>query len=351
MSLPAPASNSSVLVINNKRYMILKVVGKGGSSKVYEAVDELKNNVVAIKVVDLSHTDEAQAAGYVNEISMLAKLQGEDRIVKLFDYENDQKREVLYVVMEKGDTDLASLLKNYAIHKEITPAMVKHYWTEMLHAVHVIHKRGIIHSDLKPANFLLVAGRLKLIDFGIASSVQSDMTSVMKDTQMGTFNFMSPEAIQDLSGPRTDESGARRPLIKISYKSDVWSLGCILYNLAYGKMPFGDIKIPVMKLQAILNPDHQIPFPPENVDPLLLAVIKDCLTRDVKIRPSIEELLQHSYVTGIEAGGKAGSSSEALKSHMLAKLETNLQGVLSPGTFEKMKRAFQDPSLAKNLDI
>ena len=71
---------------------------------------------------------------------MLAKLQGEDRIVKLHDYELDEGREVLYVVMEKGDTDLASLLKNYAMQKEITPAMVKHYWTEMLHAVSVIHK-------------------------------------------------------------------------------------------------------------------------------------------------------------------------------------------------------------------
>jgi len=351
---PPPTSNSNILVIHNKRYRILKVLGKGGSSKVYEAVDEHKNNVVAIKQVDLSCTDEAQAAGYVNEINMLAKLQGEDRIVKLFDYENDQKREILYVVMEKGDTDLASLLKNYALHKEITPAMVKHYWTEMLHAVNVIHKRGIIHSDLKPANFLLVAGRLKLIDFGIASSVQSDMTSVMKDTQMGTFNFMSPEAIQDLSGggQRTDETGARKPLIKISYKSDVWSLGCILYNLAYGKMPFGDIKIPVMKLQAILNPDHQIPFPTENVDPQLLSVIKACLTRDVKMRPSIEELLQHTYVTGIEAKpGATGPCPSALKSDMLARLETNLQGVLSPGTFQKMKRALQDPNLAKKLDI
>lgn len=53
----------------------------------------------------------------------------------------------------------------------------------------------MIHSDLKPANFLLVKGRLKLIDFGIASSLQDDMTSVLKDVTTGTFNYMSPEAI------------------------------------------------------------------------------------------------------------------------------------------------------------
>ena len=62
----------------------------------------------------------------------------------------------------------------------------------MLHAVSIIHQRGIIHKDLKHANFLLVAGRLKLIDLGIARSVQSDKTSVFIDNQMGTFNFMSP---------------------------------------------------------------------------------------------------------------------------------------------------------------
>ena len=53
-----------------------------------------------------------------------------------------------------------------------------------------------------------------------------------------------------LEGPQYDGSGAGKPIIKISYKSDVWSLGCILYNLAYGKMPFGDLKIPIMKLQV-----------------------------------------------------------------------------------------------------
>ena len=104
--------------------------------------------------------------GYLNEINLLAKLQGEDRIVRLYDYEKDDNLDVLYVIMEKGDTDLASLLKEYMNQKQITAAMIKHYWTEMLHAVSVIHRCDIIHSDLKPANFLLVAGRLKLIDFG-----------------------------------------------------------------------------------------------------------------------------------------------------------------------------------------
>lgn len=118
----------------------------------------------------------------------------------------------------------------------------------MLEAVAVAHKENVVHSDLKPANFLIVGGMLKLIDFGIASSVSDNKTHVTKDNLMGTFNFMSPEAIQELNDNDCDKDG--KPRFKIGFKCDVWSLGCILYNLVYKKLPFAHLRNPLQKMQV-----------------------------------------------------------------------------------------------------
>ncbi|VDL80115.1 unnamed protein product [Nippostrongylus brasiliensis] len=156
--------------------------------------------------------------------------------------------------MEKGDIDLATFLKTR--RTEIDSAFIKYHWNEMLRCVKVIHDRKIVHSDLKPANFLLVKGNLKLIDFGIAAGIPNDM---------------------------------------IPLKADVWSLGCILYNLVFGHLPF-TMKSQAAKMAAILNPDYKIDFSGCR-DHLLSDVLKRCLVRDHHERADVNELLEHPYLS------------------------------------------------------
>lgn len=126
-----------------------------------------------------------------------------------FSYHSD-KESLLYMVMEKGETDLHKILQTY--RADIPLYRLMRYWYEMLLAVDFIHQQGVIHLDLKPANFLMVNGRLKLIDFGIAAKINTDATSIVKDSQAGTFNYISPEALTDTS----DENSTQNPKFKVS---------------------------------------------------------------------------------------------------------------------------------------
>ncbi|KXJ19437.1 Dual specificity protein kinase Ttk [Exaiptasia diaphana] len=185
----------------------------------------------------------------------------------------------------------------------------------MLEAVNVIHNEGIIHSDLKPANFLFVEGRLKLIDFGIANSIQADQTSIQRDTQVGTLNFMSPEAFQDISGSMNPNTGRSRPCTKIGRPSDVWSLGCILYAMVYGRTPFQHITNQAMKLQCIIDENYAIEFPPIG-NSKLLDVLKGSLIRNPRERYTIPHLLQHPFLSS----GKAAEPNEEQLFNVLLEL-------------------------------
>ncbi|XP_022359452.1 dual specificity protein kinase TTK isoform X1 [Enhydra lutris kenyoni] len=286
LQISASSSTNECISVKGRMYSILKQIGSGGSSKVFQVLNE-KKQIHAIKYVNLEEADNQTIESYRNEIAYLNKLQQHsDKIIRLYDYEiTDQ---YIYMVMECGNIDLNSWLKK---KKSINPWERKSYWKNMLEAVHTIHQHGIVHSDLKPANFLIVDGMLKLIDFGIANQMQPDTTSIVKDSQVGTVNYMPPEAIKDMSSSR--ENGKSKS--KISPKSDVWSLGCILYYMTYGKTPFQHIINQISKLHAIIDPNHEIEFPdiPEKD---LQDVLKCCLIRDPKQRISIPELLTHPYV-------------------------------------------------------
>ncbi|XP_072355912.1 LOW QUALITY PROTEIN: dual specificity protein kinase Ttk [Scyliorhinus torazame] len=286
LGIPVPTFTANeTFVVKERAYSIIKLLGTGGSSKVFQVLDQ-KKQLYAVKQVNLQDADDLAVAGYKDEIEYLKRLQQHsDKIIRLFDHEITEN--YIYMVMELGNVDLNTLLRRKKVIKALERKL---YWENMLEAVHTIHQHGIIHSDLKPANFLVVDGMLKLIDFGIANEIQPDVTSISKDALVGTLNFMAPETIKD-----TFSNGENRSKSKISPKSDVWSLGCILYYMTYGKTPFQHLTNHISKLQAITDLNYEIQFPaiPEKD---LLDVLKKCLIRNPKERISIAALLDHPYV-------------------------------------------------------
>ncbi|XP_048351448.1 dual specificity protein kinase TTK [Sphaerodactylus townsendi] len=339
LQVSASAPSNECIFIKGKWYSVLKKIGSGGSSKVFQVLDEEKH-LRAIKYVNLEDADQQTIESYKNEIVHLNKLQQHsDKIIRLYDYEVHEKS--IFMVMECGNIDLSSWLKK---KKAINPWERKSYWKNMLEAVHTIHQHGIVHSDLKPANFLLVDGMLKLIDFGIANQMQPDVTSIVKDSQVGTINYMSPEAIKDMSS--CVENG--RPRSKISPKNDVWSLGCILYCMTYGRTPFQHITNHITKLHAIIDPSYTIVFP-DIVEKDLQDVLKRCLVRNPKQRISVSELLIHPYVN-IEANSATGDAKGTTEE--MKRILGHLIGLNSPNSITRAARTlYEQCSNGEGLDV
>ncbi|XP_030123358.4 dual specificity protein kinase TTK [Taeniopygia guttata] len=341
LQVPASVPSHECLVINGRVYTVLKQIGSGGSSKVFQVLND-KKQLYAVKYVNLEEADQQTVESYKNEIAHLSKLQQHsDKIIRLYSYEITDQH--IYMVMECGNIDLNSWLKK---KKKMDPLERKSYWKNMLEAVHTIHEHGIIHSDLKPANFLIVDGMLKLIDFGIANQMQPDVTSIIKDSQAGTMNYMPPEAIEDRSS--YGENG--KPRSKISPKSDVWSLGCILYCMTYGRTPFQHITSHINKMHAIVDPNYEIGFP-DIAEKDLQDVLKRCLVRNPKERISVSELLVHPYVQ-IQSHCQTGVPNAKGATEEMKRILGQLVGLNSPNSISRAARTlYEQCNSGKTLDV
>ncbi|NXC37687.1 TTK kinase, partial [Penelope pileata] len=342
LQVSASIPSNECIAIKGRVYTILKQIGSGGSSKVFQVLNE-KKQLYAVKYVNLEEADQQTVESYKNEIAHLSKLQEHsDKIIRLYSYEITDQH--IYMVMECGNIDLNSWLKK---KKNIDPLERKSYWKNMLEAVHTIHEHGIIHSDLKPANFLIVDGMLKLIDFGIANQMQPDVTSIVKDSQVGTMNYMPPEAIQDMSSSYGENGKSQS---KISPKSDVWSLGCILYCMTYGRTPFQHITNTRKKLYAIVDPHYEIEFP-DIAEKDLQDVLKRCLVRNPKQRISVSELLVHPYVQ-IQTQCPTGVPNAVGTTEEVKRILGQLVGLNSPNSISRAARTlYEQCNSGKSLDV
>ncbi|OMO49836.1 hypothetical protein COLO4_38348 [Corchorus olitorius] len=333
--------------VNGKLYQRLGKIGSGGSSEVHKVISS-DCTIYALKKIKLKGRDYATAYGFCQEIEYLNRLKGKNNIIQLIDYEgpltlymakvscygchsnldsnmvigvvNMTAREVtdknllrevmngcmsnkdgrvkddgyLYMILEYGEIDLAHMLSQKwkemdSSDQTIDENWLRFYWQQILQAVNTIHEERIVHSDLKPANFLLVKGSLKLIDFGIAKAIMSDTTNIQRDSQVGTLSYMSPEAFM------CNESDANGNTIKCGRPSDIWSLGCILYQMVYGRTPFAEYKTFWSKFKVITDPNHEITYGPVS-NPWLLDLMKKCLAWDRNERWRIPQLLKHPFL-------------------------------------------------------
>lgn len=218
-------SENLVNVTLGNRYEILEKIGMGGMATVYKAKDNLLNRFVAIKILRDSLEGEKQVvSNFIKEAQSAASL-AHNNIVSVFDVGEEDG--LNYMVMEYVD---GITLKSYIKEKGALP------WQEACdfaiqigQGISEAHSCNIIHRDIKPQNILMTKDKvLKVTDFGIAKAVASE-TTVVGGTAMGSVHYISPEQAR---GGFTDA------------RSDIYSLGIVLYEMITGKVPF-DADTPV----------------------------------------------------------------------------------------------------------
>lgn len=266
-------------------YRVLRKLGEGGMGAVFEAIQQPIERHVAVKTLHPSHArNERIVARFLNEAKALGKLQ-HPSVVQVIDYGTTTEG-MAYLVMEflKGES-LARRLKTFNERRSVLPwHATLQIGFQVADALAVAHANGIVHRDLKPDNLMLVPDavapggeRVKILDFGIAKLTDKDIPSVKTETQaiMGTPMYMSPEQCQ----------GAGR----VDAKTDVYSLGCVLYEALSGVPPFlGEGNGEILAKHLFQEPVPLRAIVPAVSEPIA-ALVHRLLTKDKSGRPSMTQ--------------------------------------------------------------
>lgn len=247
------------------RYELLKLIGSGGMANVFEAKDLPEDKIVAIKVLKEEYlTNDEFVRRFRNESKVIAVLD-HPNIVKVYDVNFTGAEQ--YIVMEYID---GITLKQYITHQgHLRWKDSVHFVTQILRALSHAHERGVIHRDIKSQNIMLLRdGTIKVMDFGIARFAREDIRT-MDDKAIGSVHYISPE---QACGEESDE------------KSDIYSVGVLLYEMLTGRVPF-DGETPE---QVAMKHIHQKPIPISKLQPDvptgLCEIVEKAMQKDKNLR-------------------------------------------------------------------
>lgn len=227
------------------RYEIKEIIGVGGMANVYKAYDSIDDRAVAVKILRDEHMQNDELLRrFRNESKAIAVL-SHPNIVKVYDVSFNE--DIQYIVMEHID---GITLKEYIEQQKVLRwKEAVHFAVQILRALQHAHDKGIVHRDIKPQNIMLLEdGTIKVADFGIARFARASQHTVT-DKAIGSVHYISPEQAK---GELSDE------------KSDIYSIGVMLYEMTTGTLPFdadSPVSVALKQIQSqakrprVINPD------------------------------------------------------------------------------------------------
>lgn len=260
--------------ILGNRYRLLELIGEGGMALVYKAEDSLLCRAVAVKILRPQYASDAEFVERFHREAKAAASLSHPNVVNIFDVGKEDN--IDYIVMEyiPGDN-----LKN--IIKRDAPMAVERaldITRQIGEALHHAHQRNIIHRDIKPHNILVTPeGQIKVTDFGIARAISAS-SFTQTGMVVGSVQYSSPEQVKGgVVGPQ----------------SDLYSLGCVLYELLTGTIPFqGDtsISIAMQHLQGNLVSIRELR---PDIPPAVAKIVEQAMAKEITERyPSALALLK-----------------------------------------------------------
>ena len=264
------------------RYQVIEELGLGGMGRVYKVLDKTVDERVALKLLNPDIAAQPQTIErFQNELKLARKI-SHRHVCRMYDLSEADGMPFITMEYISGE-DLKRLIKRAG---QISVGKALNLTQQILEGLDEAHRMGVVHRDLKPQNIMVdMEGNAKITDFGIARSTKTKgMTG--PGIIIGTPEYMSPEQVEG------------KP---VDHRSDLYSLGIVLYELVTGKLPFeGDTPLSVAVKHKIEDPR-----PPQNINPQipreLNRVILKCMAKDRKLRyQSAEELL--SDLKKIEEG-------------------------------------------------